>query len=226
MLANFSHIWAQNRRYLRLSSIYFKLDGKSTYTLSHPTKRCTDRRTRYHIDTETPCFLHGLHQHAPVSIHDSFIRIFVLFFYVCLKSIDLLFFPLVRARTPTLYSRVPRRSSMMTLWGVIVFDTELCAHADKRYQKGERNNWSINNNVEYRILHQENVLLFFLILSLFTKKYRAIALCNNVIPFLNCVLFKCSWKGFWLLYFNTCIMKLGFPFISSRRLSSKCTLVF
>lgn len=136
------------------------------------------------------------------------------------------FFPLVRARTPTLYSRVPRRSSMMTLWGVIVFDTELCAHADKRYQKGERNNWSINNNVEYRILHQENVLLFFLILSLFTKKYRAIALCNNVTPFLNCVLFKCSWKGFWLLYFNTCIMKLGFPFISSRRLSSKCTLVF
>lgn len=94
MLANFSHIWAQYRRYLRLSSIYFKLDGKSTYTLSHPTKRCTDRRTRYHIDTETPCFLHGLHQHAPVSIHDSFIRIFVLFFYVCLKSIDLLFFPL------------------------------------------------------------------------------------------------------------------------------------
>lgn len=94
MLANFSHIWTQNRRYLRLSSIYFKLDGKSTYNLSHPTKRCTDRRTRYHIDTETPCFLHGLHQHAPVSIHDSFIRIFVLFFYVCLKSIDLPFFPL------------------------------------------------------------------------------------------------------------------------------------
>lgn len=128
--------------------------------MSHPTKRSTDRRTRYHIDTETPCFLLDYINMHPLAFT---IRLsgYLFYSFTFVWNRLIYFFPLVRARTPTLYSRVPRRSSMMTLWGVIVFDTELCAHVDKRYQKGERNNWSINNNVEYRILHQETVLLFF-----------------------------------------------------------------